>query len=553
MGRRGRIRSAIAAAALIPVPGAAAQTLTFNVSDRLARELDSHRVAPPIAPGFAGVSIDYCSITRYAVAGPNPILDQLLLGLAPDGGVIRIGGDQLGQSCVGDPEPLLETPPVIRSVLEQTHERAILGINFIDGDPRLVAPEVTALAGALDPTHPGKWIEAFEIGNEPDLYPRYGVSLAWQQTRPLFWDYLKAFSFWAAIVRYAVHDPTVGVAGPSLGRLGIPWIHGPFTDDFRAFMSGPARADPITFHTYGLLSQAPCPNPACPTIPHLLANGASHGVVAQIAPYAAWLRDPQQLRVDETNSVTGGGIAGVSNTFASALWILDSLFEYARAGIAGINVHTFPSANYALFSGPRPGGWVVYPEYYGMLAFARTAPAGSRLLAVSPQGAAASMSSVKVWAVRAPSGGVRIVAINKDVVAHTILLRGAGVPYPKTATIAVLKAPRSRIEAICPQPLAFAGACAASGVTFGGASFGAADPAGGDHTSTGVLGPPPPGTCRLLERCTVQPRGSTGAIELTLAPATATFVTGSASPPRKPLAFGARWTASSHARTSAPG
>jgi len=516
---------------LAVVPGAAAQTLTFRVSTRLARELDSRRVAPPIAPGFAGVSIDYCTITRYAQTGPNPILDRLLLALAPRGGVIRIGGDQLGQSCVGDPDPLVQTPPVIRAVLSQTHERAILGLDFIDGNPYIIPGEVSALAGALDRTHPSRWIEAFEIGNEPDLYPRYGVTLAWQRTRPLFYSYLQAFTLWANLVHRYVRDSAVGVAGPSLGRLGIPWIHGPFTSDFLAFMSGPAHADPITFHTYALLSQAPCPNPGCPTILNLLANYSSHGLAHEVAPYSAWLRDPQQLRVDETNSVTGGGVAGVSNTFASALWILDSLFEYARAGVAGINVHTFPSASYALFSGPRPGGWVVYPEYYGMLAFARAAPAGSRLLSVSGTAAARTVSSVKVWAVRAPSGGLRIVAINKDLVAHTIVLRGAGVPYKKTATIAVLQAPPTSIAAICPQPLALTGLCAHAGVTLGGASFGPADPGGGDHTSTGVLGPPPSGTCQLLERCTVQPRGDS--IELTLAPGTATLVAGAPSPPRK--------------------
>ncbi len=52
------------------------------------------------------------------------------------------------------------------------------------------------------------------------------------------------------------------------------------------------------------------------------------------------------------NSVTGGGAKGVSNTFASALWALDTLFELAQAGVSGVNVHTFPSAQYALYTGP---------------------------------------------------------------------------------------------------------------------------------------------------------------------------------------------------------
>jgi len=510
-------------------PGASGQTLRFEVSLRPARALDSRRPPPAIERGFVGVSLDYCNITRYAQAGPNPILDQLLLALAPEGGVIRIGGDQLGQSCIGDPDPLLNTPPVIRAVLRQTDTHAILGVDFVDGNPYLVPGEVSALVRALDRRHPSRWIEAFEVGNEPDLYQRYGVELPWQQTQPSFLEYLQAFTEWATLIRRYAGDPGVGVAGPSLGRLGIPWIHGPFTHDFRAFMSGPAQASPITFHEYPLSSALPCPNPGCPAIVNLLSNSASHGLAQQVAPYSAWLPDPQQVRVDEANSVTGGGVSGVSNTFTSALWILDTLFEFARAGVAGVNVHTFPSAQYALFSGPQPGGWVVYPEYYGMLAFARAAPFGSQLLSVSGSAAATAAPLVKVWAVQTLAGSLHIVAINKDLLPHTIVLRGHGVPYARTATISVLRAPATAASATCLVPLELTGLCAQAGVTLGGATFGPADQAGGDHTSTGVLGPPPRQTCTLLEQCTPQPRH--GEVELTLAPGTATILAGSPAPP----------------------
>jgi hypothetical protein len=526
-----RIGGALAAAVLTLAlaPGASGQTLSFEVSLRPARELDSRRPAPVIARGFVGVSIDYCNITRYAQAGPNPILDQLLLALAPEGGVIRIGGDQLGQSCSGDPDPLLATPPVIRAVLRETQSHAILGVDFADGNPYLVPGEVSTLVRALDRRHPSAWIDAFEAGNEPDLYQRYGVGLSWQLTQPLFSDYLQAFTEWAGLVHRYARDPAVGIAGPSLGRLGIPWIHGPFTHDFRAFMSGPAEANPITFHEYPLLASAPCPNPGCPAIVNLLENYSSHGLAQQVAPYSAWLRDPQQVRVDEANSVTGGGAAGVSDTFVSALWILDTLFEFARAGVAGVNVHTFPSAHYALFSGPQPGGWVVYPEYYGMLAFARAAPVDSALLSVSGSAAATTAPLVKVWAVQTLAGSLHVVAINKDLLPHTIVLRGPGVPYAKTATISALRAPATPASATCPVPLGLTGLCAPAGVTLGGATFGPADLAGGDHTSTGVLGPPPPHTCTLLDRCTVQTRH--GEVELTLAPGTATIIAGAPAPP----------------------
>src|SRR5205807_8152509 len=55
------------------------------------------------------------------------------------------------------------------------------------------------------------------------------------------------------------------------------------------------------------------------------------------------------LRVDEINSVACGGAAGVSNTFASALWALDTMFALVRTGVDGVNVHTFQGATYRLF------------------------------------------------------------------------------------------------------------------------------------------------------------------------------------------------------------
>src|SRR5205085_686978 len=45
------------------------------------------------------------------------------------------------------------------------------------------------------------------------------------------------------------------------------------------------------------------------------------------------------IRLDETNSAVGGGIAGVSDVYASALWALDYNLTLAQAGFAGLNFH----------------------------------------------------------------------------------------------------------------------------------------------------------------------------------------------------------------------
>ena len=171
-----------------------------------------------------------------------------------------------------------------------------------------------------------------------------------------------------------------------------------------------------------------------------------------------------RFRVDELNSVACSGKRGVSDTFASALWMLDTLFNLAQAGVDSINVHTLPSAAYELFTiSHKKNLWsaFVHPEYYAMLMFAQAFPPGAQLLPVSePAG------QVKIWATRGTDGHTRVVIINKDpinVQTAQVSVPGSGGP----ATLDWLRAPS---------------VLATSGVTLGSQSFGSA-------TRTGLLAP----------------------------------------------------------------
>jgi hypothetical protein len=94
------------------------------------------------------------------------------------------------------------------------------------------------------------------------------------------------------------------------------------------------------------------------------------------------------LRADELNSVSCGGARGVSDTFASALWVLDTLFDMARVGADGVNIDTFHNAIYEPFAvSERDGRWTaqVRPLYYGLLMFGQAAPPRARLLTTAGQ------------------------------------------------------------------------------------------------------------------------------------------------------------------------
>ena len=55
------------------------------------------------------------------------------------------------------------------------------------------------------------------------------------------------------------------------------------------------------------------------------------------------------------NSASCKGTPGVSDTFASALWALDALFNMASVGVDGVNFHMLPGSAYELFTVSQDG------------------------------------------------------------------------------------------------------------------------------------------------------------------------------------------------------
>lgn len=193
------------------------------------------------------------------------------------------------------------------------------------------------------------------------------------------------------------------------------------------------------------------------SIRNLLAERASRGLARFVSPLArAAARAGLPLRLDEFNSVSCGGHRRVGDSFASSLWMLDTLFELARSGVSGVNVHTLSRAFYTPFRFKRTTtGWIAHvaPVYYGMLLFRSAAPAGARLLRTRQAGP----RRLKIWATVDPRHVIRVVLINKDVT------------RPTTVRVRIPGAHRQgRL-----QRLAASGARSTKGITLAGQSFGA--------------------------------------------------------------------------------
>jgi hypothetical protein len=350
---------------------------------------------------------------------------------------------------------------LMRSLVRVLGARMIFGINFEADSRKLAAAESKALVKAAGRSH----VVGVELGNEPELYSSWG----WYNRadgrpvtgRPAGYN-LRSFTRDFVNIARALSG---AIVGPAIG--GIEWMVG-----LPDFIAAAPHLGLITLHRYPTLVCFEHPSsPYFPTIPHLLAPLASEGLADSVIPYVALAHAHHlPLRIDEINAISCGWKPEVGYSFASALWALDTLFEMAKVGIDGVNIHTYPPTTDELWQfNYGHGRWTgqVEPEYYGLLMFARAAPAGSSLVRVTgPFG-----REVHVWATLARNRSVRVLLINDLGHARTFALRMRGVTGP--GSVERLRAPSLGDK---------------RGVTLGGQSLGGV-------TTTGVL--PPPSLQRL--------------------------------------------------------
>ncbi len=419
-----------------------------------------------IPGGFVGLSMEYTGVSAYAgenPSAPNPIFEQLIRSLAPgQSPVLRIGGDSTDWAWW--PVPGMARPSGMRLTLDphllavghaltkDLNARLILGVNLEADNSRIAATMANALINGLGRSS----VRAFELGNEPELYASYG----WYQTapgHPIFgrsksWSFPTFTRDYATIARSL---PDVPLAGPSIGSPD--WL-----SQLNVFLATQPRVGLVTLHRYPFKRCSPSDTI---TPDQLLSDAGTTGLADSVAGYVALAHARGvPVRIGEMNGISCGGERGVSDTFVSALWALDALFQMARVGVDGVNIHTATGKINEMFTFRQVNGsWqgYIHPIYYGLLAFARAVPAGSQLLQVSGPG-----GELSNYATRAPDGHIRVVLINKDLGRSRTIAVSA--PTTATGTLELLRAPTVD---------------ATTGITLGGLGF-------STPTSTGVLPAP---------------------------------------------------------------
>lgn len=329
----------------------------------------------PVPANFTGLGYEVSSVAQAGLLSDgNSKYVQLVMNLGAKG-VLRLGGivaDDTRYSAEGPARASAKDTVIdrasllrLRGFLEATGWTAIWSVNFGKGTLPDAMEEAKAVHKALGPR-----LEAIELGNEVENYG-HGALASGSALRPApytFASYLTEYRAWHRQLVAAV--PRLHFAAPDTAG-STEWV-----EQMAAHADGDVQL--LTTHYYRGDQQT-----------------ATLGQLLQ--PDAALLAKIQRLRVAsrqsgipwrlcETNSFFGGGRAGVSDTFAAALWTLHLMLELACGGCAGLNVETGVNqlGVLSVYSPIRaterdPGEAAAGPAYYGMLAFAATGAAGAAI------------------------------------------------------------------------------------------------------------------------------------------------------------------------------
>ncbi len=417
----------------------------------VSAEVSLSASAPPVRvpPSFLGFSTEYWTLPLWE---PHRALLERALALihvpGDDRQVLRIGGDSADHTF-WDPR-LRRMPPwafrlgpswvhFAASLVRRDRLRLILDLNLVTGS----SPKAASWARAARHDLPQRSIIGFEIGNEPDIYDRWswvqqlGHSQAGMPFLPRRLSaarYLADYRAYAhALVRVA---PRIPLVGPALAnpQTNFNWLAGLITGAHPGL---------------GLVSAHRYPYSACvrrtasayPSIAKVLSDNATAGLARTVIPSVGLAeRSRLPFRLTEINSVTCGGVPGISDTFATALWAPDALFELMKAGVDGANVHVRAYAVNAAFA-LKQSGFHARPLMYGLILFTRTIGPGARLIPLHLRTSEAF--NLKAWGVRLRSGRLHVLLLDKGPRPASVRLKLGALG---TASVERLTAPSVRAQ-----------------------------------------------------------------------------------------------------------
>lgn len=365
MNRRGFLAGLAASTAM----GRFASAQTAQGSGRVSLSLGPPS-SQPVPEDFIGLSYESAQLANPGFFAPeNKGLIALFRELA-DKGNLRLGGGSSefttysSASPTGPPPFEVFGPDTSKTVksgtvttdvalrnlhgfLDAVGWSCLYGLNLGQGTLENAVAEATAVQRILGPR-----LLAFQIGNEPDSFRR--------RYRPESYtpeDFLAEWKRFHDAIAKAV--PTARFAGPDISDK-LPYL--------TAFAAMAPQYTDIILLTSHYYAMGPASNPQA-TLENLLDPDPKLTTLKRRDLHV--IEEAQQLahlpyRMSEGNSCWDGGKAGVSDTFASALWCADYVMTCMGRGWQGVNLHGGGNGFYTPIAGSPSAGFTRRPEFFGL-------------------------------------------------------------------------------------------------------------------------------------------------------------------------------------------
>ena len=347
--------------ALAPVAGAR-KARRGPVPEGVSVSVNASHPGATVPENFLGLSFEASALPRIASYANQGDLVEMLRSLGV--GVLRFGG-VTSDIDVGWADETMRRPPWAPEELDpsdlqglgalaaRSGWRVLLSLGLGHFEPEAAASEAAAAKAAL-----GESLEAIELGNEPNSYALHGLrSEPWTAVQ-----YDEQVATYRSAIEAAA--PGIALAGPDVSGSSAfeKWGPAEVVDQRPALLTG---------HHYPL----GCNAVPAPTITRLLSPQTRKAEAVSLGRYVSISQaGGTPFRLDETNTVSCGGVAGISNTFASALWAVGYLSQAMAVGVSGINLEGNPTncGGYTPVCAPTAealssGALVAEPEWYALL------------------------------------------------------------------------------------------------------------------------------------------------------------------------------------------
>jgi hypothetical protein len=409
--RTRRLMAAGCAVAAIGVVAGPAEAATDAApASNATVTVDATKPGNRLAADAVGLSFEMRELGTGGFESRKGNLVQLFRTLGTSS--VRISGNTLDRDTLWvpagaqPPNPLPDwvedvvTPTDIKRLdrfLRATGWKAMVGINVGRWDQALGEDQARSMQRILGPR-----LEAVQCGNEPNSWPS-------KVPKPPGYDYAQYKPDWETCAA-AVGNNRIAGPDTSTPTSTAAWVDS-FARDQRS------RINMLAIHNYSVGSGS--------TVTTLLSPATNTKQTNTVAKQLATAKAVDvPIRLDETNSAAGGGIKGVSDTYASALWAMDYSLQMAREGFAGVNLHSgLGVCDAPLYNGKfqlytpicaaneadeKAKIYKARPGFYGLYMASRMGP--GRFVPVN----LTTDRNINAYAVRGNDGRTRLALIQKD-------------------------------------------------------------------------------------------------------------------------------------------